>query len=94
MITGEEPDFAETYLQSFLENDAKHGRSRLRVHERHELASPVTPVNSSIFAAVRRAVLETLAKDRVREYLDSHMRHNLSAVCPARAPATYAWAAR
>ncbi len=63
---GEEEDFAQKYLQAFLRGDAKHGNSSLHVHERFEMASAVTPVNSSAFAMVRRAILETLAKDRVR----------------------------
>ncbi len=63
---GEEEDFAQRYLQAFLKGDGKHGKSSLHVRERFEMASAVTPVNSTAFALVRQAILETLARDRVR----------------------------
>ncbi|CAL8471245.1 g10787 [Coccomyxa elongata] len=63
-LPGEEEDFAQRYLQAFLKGDGKHGKSSLQVHERFEMASAVTPVNSTAFALVRQAILETLAKDR------------------------------
>ncbi len=65
---GEEEGFAEKYLQGFLKGDDKHGASGLKVHERFEMASTVTPVDSRAFALVRQAILETLAKDRVRSH--------------------------
>ena len=43
----------------------KHADVEVKMHERHEMASAVTPVASSAFAIVHQAIQETLAKDRV-----------------------------
>ena len=61
-IAGEAGDFAEHYLQSLL---PKQADAEVKVHERHEMASAVTPVTGSAFAIVHQAIQETLAKDRV-----------------------------
>jgi len=44
----------------------KHANVSVHMHERHEMASPVTPVNGSAFALVHQAIQETLAHGRVR----------------------------
>ena len=44
----------------------KHADVSMHQHERHEMASPVTPVNGSAFAVVHQAIQETLAGGRVR----------------------------
>lgn len=62
MIAGEKEDFAEQYLQSIL---LKNADVEVHMHERHEMASPVTPVNGSAFAIVHQAIQETLARGRV-----------------------------
>ncbi len=62
-FAGEAGDFAERYLQSML---TKHADVEVKVHERHEMASAVTPVTGSAFAIVHQAIQEILAKDRVR----------------------------
>ena len=43
----------------------KHADVEVKVHERHEMASAVTPVTGSAFAIVHQAIQETLARDRV-----------------------------
>ena len=62
-FTGEAGDFAERYLQGLL---PKHADTEVKMHERHEMASAVTPVTGSAFAIVHQAIQETLVKDRVR----------------------------
>ena len=59
---GEAEDFAERYLQSVL---PKQADVVVRMHERHEMASAVTPVTGSAFAIINQAIQETLARDRV-----------------------------
>ena len=75
-FAGEVGDFAERYLQNLL---PRHADVEVKVHERHEMASAVTPVTGSAFAIVHQAVQETLAKDRVRV--------QFKASCAAESPA-------
>ncbi len=54
------------YLGGFLGGDASFGNVTLTMHERFELASPVTLHTGAAFQLLRRAAMETLARDRVR----------------------------
>ena len=74
---GEAGDFAERYLQSML---PKHADVEVTVHERHEMASAVTPATGSAFAIVHQAIQETLAKDRVRVISSAVQSKQLAAV--------------
>ena len=70
---GEKADFAESYVQTML---PKHAGASVHMHVRHEMASPVTPVNGSAFAVVHQAIQETLASSRVKPFP-----HGLSSSC-------------
>ena len=54
------------HLRSFLAADG-HGNATLTVNERFEMASAVTPTGSRAFQVVQQAILEVLARDRVRK---------------------------